>query len=176
MTHTMRGSIGTLRAAMNGPVIGPADPGYDEARRVWNAGIDRYPAVIARCASPTDVAAAVTFAATNGLEITVRGGAHSMSGAAVTDCGLMIDLSQLNRVSVFRLFKTIARAAGLGENLQHPHVLKHTAAMLMVQQGANAFLIRQALGHKSFDSTLAYVNPTDAEASAALARTFSQAF
>jgi len=44
----MRGSIGTLRAAMNGPVIGPADPGYDEARRVWNAGIDRYPAVIAR--------------------------------------------------------------------------------------------------------------------------------
>ena len=111
MTHTMRGSIGTLRAAMNGPVIGPADPGYDEARRVWNAGIDRYPAVIARCASPADVAAAVTFAATNGLEITVRGGAHSMSGAAVTDRGLMIDLSQLNRVSVDPQAKR-ARASG----------------------------------------------------------------
>ncbi len=111
MTHTMHGSIGTLRAAMNGPVIGPADPGYDEARRVWNAGIDRYPAVIARCASPADVAAAVTFAAANGLEITVRGGAHSMSGAAVTDRGLMIDLSQLNRVSVDPQAKR-ARASG----------------------------------------------------------------
>ena len=100
MAQTMRGSIGTLRAAMGGPVIGPADGDYDEARRVWNAGIDRYPAVIARCASPADVAAAVTFAARNGLEVTVRGGAHSMSGAAVADGGLMIDLSRLNQVSV----------------------------------------------------------------------------
>ena len=48
---------------------------------------------------------------------------------------------------------------GWGETLRHPHVLKHTAAMLLVQQEANAFLIRQALGDKSFDSTLAYVNP-----------------
>ena len=111
MTHTMRGSIDTLRAAMSGPVIGPADPDYDQARRVWNAGIDRHPAVIARCASPADVAAAVTFAATNGVEITVRGGAHNMSGAAVADGGLMIDLSQLNQVSVDPQAKR-ARAGG----------------------------------------------------------------
>ncbi len=83
--------------------------------------------------------------------------------------------TQLNRVTVYKLFKAIARKAGLGETLQHPHVLKHTAAMLLVQQGANAFLIRQALGHKSFDSTLAYVNPSDADASAALAKAFNQA-
>jgi integrase len=82
---------------------------------------------------------------------------------------------QLNRVTVFKLFREIAKQAGLGETLQHPHVLKHTAAMLLVQQGANAFLIRQALGHKSFDSTLAYVNPSDADASAALAKAFNQA-
>lgn len=82
---------------------------------------------------------------------------------------------RLNRVTVFRLFREIARKAGLGETLQHPHVLKHTAAMLLVHQGANAFLIRQALGHKSFDSTLAYVNPSDADASAALAKAFNQA-
>jgi hypothetical protein len=107
----MRRSIGTLRAAMTGPVIGPADPDYDEARRVWNADIDRRPAVIARCASPADVAAAVTFAATNGLEITVRGGAHSMSGAAVADGGLMIDLSKLTQVSVDPQAKR-ARAGG----------------------------------------------------------------
>jgi site-specific recombinase XerD len=84
--------------------------------------------------------------------------------------------TQLNRVTVYKLFKTIARKAGLGATLQHPHVLKHTAAMLMVQQGANAFLIRQHLGHRSFDSTLAYVNPSDAEASAASAKAFSQVF
>jgi integrase/recombinase XerD len=83
--------------------------------------------------------------------------------------------TQMSRITIFKLFRTIARKAGLGETLQHPHVLKHTAAMLLVQQGANAFLIRQALGHKSFDSTLAYVNPSDADASAALAKAFNQA-
>ncbi len=83
--------------------------------------------------------------------------------------------AQMNRVTVFKLFRAIARKAGLGETL-HPHVLKHTAAMLMVQQGANAFLIRQHLGHRSFDSTLAYVNPSDADASAAAAKAFSQVF
>ena len=84
--------------------------------------------------------------------------------------------TRLNRTTVFKLYREIAKRAGLGETLQHPHVLKHTAAMLMVQQGANAFLIRQHLGHRSFDSTLAYVNPSDAEASAASAKAFSQVF
>jgi integrase len=73
--------------------------------------------------------------------------------------------TQINRVTIYKLFKAIAKTAGLGEMLQHPHVLKHTTAMLMVQQGANAFMIRQHLGHRSFDSTLAYVNPSDADAS-----------
>jgi integrase/recombinase XerD len=84
--------------------------------------------------------------------------------------------TQLNRSTIFRIFRIIARKAGLGETLQHPHVLKHTSAMLMVQQGANAFLIRQHLGHRSFDSTLAYVNPSDAEASAASVKAFNQIF
>ncbi|MGB8801394.1 MAG: tyrosine-type recombinase/integrase [Candidatus Acidiferrales bacterium] len=84
--------------------------------------------------------------------------------------------TQMNRVTVYKLFKAIAKKAGLGETLQHPHVLKHTAAMLMVQQGCNAFMIRQHLGHRSFDSTLAYVNPSDADASAASAKAFSQVF
>jgi integrase/recombinase XerD len=83
---------------------------------------------------------------------------------------------QLHRVSAAKLFRAIAKKAGLGETLQHPHVLKHTAAMLMVQQGANAFMIRQHLGHRSFDSTLAYVNPSDADASAASVKAFAQIF
>ena len=78
---------------------------------MWNADIDRRPAVIARCASPADVAAAVTFAAGHGLEITVRGGAHSPSGESVADGGLMIDLSRLNHVSVDPQAKR-ARAGG----------------------------------------------------------------
>jgi integrase/recombinase XerD len=84
--------------------------------------------------------------------------------------------TQLNRVTIYKLFKIIAKKAGLGETLQHPHVLKHTTAMLMVHQGANAFMIRQLLGHRSFDSTLVYVNPSDADASAASAKAFSQVF
>jgi type 1 fimbriae regulatory protein FimB len=84
--------------------------------------------------------------------------------------------TRLSRITVYKLFRAIARAAGLPESLQHPHVLKHTAAMLMVRAGANAFLIRQHLGHRSFDSTLAYVNPSDSEASAAAAKAFSAVF
>lgn len=100
MTQTELRWFDALRAVMSGPVIGPADPDYDEARRVWNAGIDAHPAVIARCASAADVAAAVTFAADHDLEIAVRGGAHSTSGASVVDRGLVIDLSRLNHVRV----------------------------------------------------------------------------
>ena len=84
--------------------------------------------------------------------------------------------TKMHRTTVNKVFKAVARKAGLPDALQHPHVFKHTAAMLMVQQGANAFLIRQHLGHKSFDSTLAYVNPSDTEASAASAKAFANAF
>jgi integrase len=84
--------------------------------------------------------------------------------------------TRLSRITVFKLFRAIARTAGLPESLQHPHTLKHTAAMLMVRAGANAFLIRQHLGHRSFGSTLAYVNPSDSDASAAAAKASGSAF
>jgi FAD/FMN-containing dehydrogenase len=100
MTRTTSGGIDSLREAMSGPVYGPDDADYDEARRVWNADIDRRPAVIARCTSAEDVVAAVTYAQEAGLEIAVRGGAHSMWGASVGEGGLMVDLSRMNRVVV----------------------------------------------------------------------------
>jgi len=84
--------------------------------------------------------------------------------------------TRIDRITIYKLFKAIARKADLPEALQHPHVLKHTAAMLMVRSGANAFLIRQHLGHRSFDSTLAYCQPTDSDASAAAAQAFDKAF
>ena len=100
MTQTAVEAIGQLRAVMEGPVIEPGDPGFDDGRRVWNGGINRRPAVIARCASAADVAAAIGYAREHGLEVAVRGGAHNPAGTAVCDDGLMIDLSQLNSVEV----------------------------------------------------------------------------
>lgn len=83
----------------------------------------------------------------------------------------------LDRVSAYKLFRKIAEKSGLPESLRHPHCMKHSAAMNMVNKGVDAFLIRQYLGHKSFQSTLAYVNPSDKQASdaavQALAKTFA---
>jgi FAD/FMN-containing dehydrogenase len=76
------------------------DPGYDEARTVWNAMVDRHPRIIARCAGPDDVMAAVRAARDLGLEIGVRCGGHSVLGLAVPEDGLMIDLTPMGAVRV----------------------------------------------------------------------------
>jgi FAD/FMN-containing dehydrogenase len=93
-------SMEQLRTTMAGEVLVAGDDGYDDARRVWNADIDRRPRVVARCTSATDVAVAVRFAIEQGLEIAVRGGGHSISGKSVVDDGLMVDLSRMNAVTV----------------------------------------------------------------------------
>lgn len=100
MTQTISGGVQSLRAAMDGSVILPGDPDYDDGRKVWNAEIDRRPAVIARCASAADVVAAIKCAREHGLELSVRGGAHNTAGTAICDDGMMIDLSLLNTVTV----------------------------------------------------------------------------
>src|SRR6266702_6159968 len=111
MKQTAIEGIGELRTGIEGPVITPADPGFDDGRRVWNAGIDRRPAVIARCASAADVVAATGYAREHGLEVAVRGGAHNPAGTAVCDDGLMIDLSLMNTVEVDPLSRR-ARVGG----------------------------------------------------------------
>ena len=100
MTQAVGEKIGQLRAAMNGPVITPGDAEFEARRQVWNAGIDRRPAVIARCTSSADVAAAIGLGRDQGLEVSVRGGAHNTAGTAVCDDGLMIDLSLLRSITV----------------------------------------------------------------------------
>jgi hypothetical protein len=89
-----------LRSSIAGTVIDRDDLEYDEARKVWNGAIDRHPEIIARCSSPADVAAAIAFARRHGLEVAVRGGGHSMPGVSTVDDGLVIDLSQINHVTV----------------------------------------------------------------------------
>ena len=83
-----------------GTLLRPGEASYDDARRVFNGMIDRRPALIARCASTADVAAAVKHARANGLVISVHGGGHGVTGAAVCDGGLMIDLRPLSAVEV----------------------------------------------------------------------------
>lgn len=100
-----------LRSSIAGAVIDRDDPGYDDARKVWNGAIDRRPELIARCTSPEDVAAAIGFGRQHGLEIAVRGGAHSMPGVSTVDDGLIIDLGQMNQVTVDPEAKR-ARAGG----------------------------------------------------------------
>jgi hypothetical protein len=100
MTLLATADIESLRVVVAGQVLLPGDPGYDEARTVWNGLIDRRPAVIVRCTSAADVSAALQFAAREGLEVSVRGGGHSTAGSSVVDAGLEIDLSLLRTVSV----------------------------------------------------------------------------
>jgi FAD/FMN-containing dehydrogenase len=92
--------IDELKAQFRGPVLLPADAGYDPARQIWNAMIDRRPALIARCKSPEDVVQAVKFGRKQGLLVSIRGGGHNIAGNAVCDDGLMIDLSQMKGVKV----------------------------------------------------------------------------
>jgi FAD/FMN-containing dehydrogenase len=104
-------TIDVLREQIRGDVITPGDEGYDEARSVYNAMIDRRPRVVVRCAGADDVAAAVDFARDNGLDLAVRGGSHSVPGFGTCDDGVVIDLSGMRGVSVDPARST-ARAEG----------------------------------------------------------------
>jgi len=92
--------IGGLRSAVRGQVIGRGDGEFEQARRVFNAMIDRRPAVIARCTGAADVIACVRFAREHGLVVSVRSGGHGVAGLAVCDDGLVIDLSRMKTARV----------------------------------------------------------------------------
>lgn len=111
---------------MHGAVLQPGDEGYDEARTVWNAMVDKKPAVIARCTGTADVIAAVNFARDLDLLVSVKGGGHNVAGTAVCDDSLMIDLSLMNSVRIDPTTQT-ARVQGgatwgdFDHEAQHQH-------------------------------------------------------
>ena len=89
-----------LGKQLRGTLLLPGDPGYDTARTIWNAMIDRRPAVIVRATDASDVQAAVNFARTHGLLLAVRAGGHNIAGNAVCDGGLLLDLTPMKAVKV----------------------------------------------------------------------------
>jgi FAD/FMN-containing dehydrogenase len=89
-----------LKGKVKGQVVLPSDPNYDEVRKIWNAMIDRRPAVIVRCAKADDIPHALELARLNGLEVSIRGAGHNIAGNALCEGGLMIDLSTMKNVRV----------------------------------------------------------------------------
>ena len=102
-----------FRAVLSGDVLGPSDDGYEEARRVHNGLIDRRPALIVRCRGTADIVDALAFARDAGLEVSVRGGGHNPAGRAVTDGGLMIDLSLMKGICVDPDARTVRAQGGV---------------------------------------------------------------
>jgi FAD/FMN-containing dehydrogenase len=103
--------LATLDGPFTGTAVLPGDPAYDQSRRVWNAMVDKRPALIAYCRSANDVAAIVRAARRAGAPLTVRGGGHQVAGLCVTDGGVVVDLSQL-RSAAFDPDGTTVRAGG----------------------------------------------------------------
>jgi FAD/FMN-containing dehydrogenase len=104
-------TIEDFRKSLLSQLLCPSDAGYDEARKIWNANIDKHPALIARCASVADVINSVDFARDNDLLVSVRGGGHNFRGTCIAEGGLVIDLSQMNSIRVDPVRRT-ARAEG----------------------------------------------------------------
>lgn len=92
--------IDTLKRNVKGQIVLPDDPNYNNVRNIWNAMIDRRPAVIVQCAAAEDAAHAMGYARENGLEISVRGGGHNIAGSALCENGVMIDFSNMTKVNV----------------------------------------------------------------------------
>ena len=116
--------IERFQASFRGEVIQPADFAYEKSRKIWNASIDKHPGIIARCAGIADVIAAVNFARENELLVAVRGGGHNVSGRALCDNGIVIDLSGMKGIHV-NAKSRVARAQGgatLGDLDRETHV------------------------------------------------------
>ncbi|MEV8536805.1 FAD-binding oxidoreductase [Streptomyces sp. NPDC051211] len=127
-------ALTALREDLSGDVFTPGDPGYDEARKVFNAMIDRRPAVIAQCASEADVVTAVRFGRELDLPIAVRGGGHSVAGSALADGALVVDLRRMHEVTVH----PAAKAARIGGGATMSHLDRACQPYALATTGGRA--------------------------------------
>jgi FAD/FMN-containing dehydrogenase len=111
-TRMSKEALDGFRGALRGSLCLPGEGGYDEARTIWNAMIDRRPAAVVRAAAAADVVATVRLAAQRGLLLSVRGGGHNIAGNAVCEGGLMLDLSHMRTVRVDAAARTARVEAG----------------------------------------------------------------
>ena len=106
-------TVQDFTTSLRGPLLRPGDAGYDEARKVWNANIDKRPALIACCAGVSDVVNAVNFARVNSLLVSVRGGGHNIPGNCVCNGGLVIDLHRMKGIRVDPTRRTVRAEGGV---------------------------------------------------------------
>lgn len=104
--------LSAFKAGFQGEVLRPGDGEYDSARAIWNAMIDKRPAVIARCSSTADVVRSVNFARDNTLVLAVRGGGHNIAGSALCDDGVVVDLSKMKAAQVDPAARRVTIEAG----------------------------------------------------------------
>jgi FAD/FMN-containing dehydrogenase len=159
-------AIDTLASELRGPLIQPGDPSYEEARALYNAMIDKHPALIAQCANVADVIAAVNFARDNDLLVAIRGGGHNGPGLGSVDDGLVIDLSPMNGVRVDPVAGT-ARVEG-GATLGDLHHATNvfglaTPSGIISTTGVGGITLGGGLGHLTRQLGLAIDNLLEAD-------------
>lgn len=159
-------SVSALREQLSGPLISPTDPAYDEARAVYNAMIDRRPALIARCTSVADVRAALDAATSSDLGIAVRGGGHSGPGLGTIEGGLVIDLSPMHHVDVDPDRRTVrvqgGATWGMVDAATHEHGLA-TPAGIISTTGVGGLTLGGGHGYLSRKHGLTIDNLLEAE-------------
>ena len=159
-------AVGALAEDFGGQLIVPGDAAYDEARQVWNAMIDRRPALVARPAGTADVIATVNYAREQGLPIAVRCGAHSAAGHGTCDKGVVIDLSLMKGVHVDRRRLTARAAGGVqwGEYDRETQAFGlHTPGGRVTTTGVGGFTVGGGYGWTSTKFGLACDNLVSAE-------------
>ena len=155
-----------LAPGFDGQLIAPGDPEYNEARKVYNAMIDRRPGLIARCASVADVSKVVSFSREHDLLLAVRGGGHNGGGLGVCDDGVVLDLSLLKEIEVDEAGRTVRVGGGCiwGEvdRATHPYGLA-TPSGIISTTGVGGLTLGGGIGHLTRKHGLSIDNLLEAE-------------
>src|SRR5690242_2011230 len=149
-TQIDQSAVDALRGDVRGAVLSSGDAEYDDARALYNAMIDKHPAVIVRCADVADVIAAVTFGREQGLDIAIRGGGHNGGGLGSVDDGLVIDLSGMNQIDVDPAARTVRVGGGAKLSELDAATHKHGLAVpigIIGTTGGGGLTLLGATGH-----------------------------